>query len=335
MSTSTTHERIVKPRSGWPMLGLAALLLILAIASMTTSVLWGTSDAPFVPTFILFFILFTILTFVLIGFYTLQPNEARVLVLFGTYKGTVVEPGFHWGNPFYTNGSIAGTQESSDEEAVAKAVKSGKAPRALAKERGRYKISTRQHTLNGEKIKVNDKLGNPIEIGSVIVWHVADTAKATFDVENYVEYVQMQSETALRHVANLYAYDTLESDNPETITLRADIEEVSTSLKQELTERLQVAGISIDDARLSHLAYAPEIAQAMLRRQQADAIIAAREKIVAGAVGMVEMALNELAAKEIVELDSERKAAMVSNLMVVLCGESEVNPIINAGTLYH
>jgi regulator of protease activity HflC (stomatin/prohibitin superfamily) len=231
------------------------------------------------------------------GFFTLQPNEARVLVLFGKYKGTVRQSGFHWTNPFIK----------------------------------KLHVSLRARNLNGEKLKVNDKRGNPIEIAAVVVWRIDDTAQATFDVENCGEYVRIQSETAVRHLATSFAYDHGEEN--ET-TLRSGAEEVQAMLKSELQERLAKAGVVVDEARLTHLAYAPEIASAMLRRQQAEAVIAARQKIVHGAVSMVEMALRELAAKDVVHLDDERKAAMVSNLMVVLCGETDVHPVINAGTLY-
>jgi len=186
-------------------------------------------------------------------------------------------------------------------------------------------------TLNGERLKVNDKMGNPIEIATVVVWHVADTAKALFDVDDYQSYVAMQAETALRHVASVYAYDHLEdeSDAAGAITLRANVEEVSEALRRELASRLAPAGVEVDDARLTHLAYSPEIAQAMLRRQQAEAVIAARKKI-----SMVDMAVKEMAAGGTIELDDERKAQMASNLMVVLCGESEAHPVLNAGSLY-
>ena len=197
---------------------------------------------------------------------------------------------------------------------------------------GRNKISLRARTYNSPALKVNDKRGNPIEIAAVVVWRVQDTAQAMFDVDNFETYIQTQSESALRHLASLYAYDDGEENE---CTLRSNVDEVSKALRTELLERLSKAGVVVDEARLTHLAYAPEIAQAMLRRQQAEAVIAARQKIVHGAVSMVDMALKELAAKHVVELDDERKAAMVSNLMVVLCGESEVHPVINAGTLYN
>jgi regulator of protease activity HflC (stomatin/prohibitin superfamily) len=232
------------------------------------------------------------------GFFALQPNEARVLILFGAYKGTVRRSGFHWTNPFYA----------------------------------KKKISLRMRNLNGQRLKVNDKRGNPIEIAAVVVWKVRDTAQAVFDVDNYENYVEVQSESAVRHLASSYAYDQGEEDE---FTLRSGGDEVSTALTCELQERLSRGGVFVEEARIAHLAYAPEIAQAMLRRQQAEAVIAARTKIVNGAVSMVEMALKELKEKEVIEFDAERKASMVSNLLVVLCGESDVSPVINTGTLYH
>jgi regulator of protease activity HflC (stomatin/prohibitin superfamily) len=267
------------------------------------------------------------------GFFTLQPNEARVLVLFGDYKGTVRTSGFHWGNPFYSNGSQqAGGITIGREIQTKLAGTKADAGVSARKSMGRNKMSLRARTLNGDKLKVNDKRGNPIEIAAVVVWRVADTAQAMFDVDNYENYVPTQSESALRHLASLYSYDYGEENE---ITLRSGVTEVSQALRTELQERLAKAGVEVDEARLTHLAYAPEIAQAMLRRQQAEAVIAARQKIVQGAVSMVDMALKELAEKQVLVLDDERKAAMVSNLMVVLCGESEVHPVLNTGTLYN
>ena len=200
----------------------------------------------------------------------------------------------------------------------------------------RYKLSLRARTLNGDKLKVNDKRGNPVDIAAVVVWRVEDTAKAVFDVDDFETYVATQSETAVRHLASTYPYDSGETfaDTEDEITLRGNVDEVSEALRVELTERLEQAGVTVEQARLTHLAYAPEIAQAMLRRQQAEAVIAARRKIVTGAVSMVEMALDDFSKNKIVEFDEERKAAMVSNLMVVLCGESQVTPVVNTGTLY-
>jgi regulator of protease activity HflC (stomatin/prohibitin superfamily) len=242
--------------------------------------------------------MFAVWVVLLSGFFVVQPNEAAVLVLFGTYKGTVKQNGFWWTNPFTR----------------------------------RQKISLRKRNFNSEKLKVNDLNGNPIEIAAVIVWRVDNTAQAVFDVDNYKEYVSIQCESALRHVASKYPYD---EHREGEISLRGGIEQVSGDLRQEIQERLQHAGVVVDEARLSHLAYAPEIAEAMLQRQQAAAIVAARQKIVEGAVGMVEMALEALSKKQVVQLDEERKAAMVSNLMVVLCGHSPASSIVNVGTLHH
>ncbi len=253
-----------------------------------------------VPLIVVGSLLFTAYIFMLPGFFTIQPNQAMVLILFGKYVGTVKEAGWHWSNPFYS----------------------------------KKKISLRSRNVNGEKIKVNDEMGNPIEIAAVTVWRVENTAEACFDVDNYVDYVNVQSESALRHLAGMYPYD-VEEDNTQTLSLRGSSDEVSDALKNELQQRLGKAGVVVEEARISHLAYAPEIAAAMLQRQQAAAIIAARQKIVEGAVGMVQMALNKLSEDGIVVLDEERKAAMVSNLLVVLCGEKNTQPIINTGTLHH
>lgn len=243
-------------------------------------------------------ILGLITTLVLLGgFFMLEPNEAAVLMLFGKYKGTVRTDGLLWTNPFYSA----------------------------------TKISQRIRTLNMEKLKVNDQRGNPIEIAAVVVWRVENTAQATFDVNDCKEYVSTQSETALRHLASGYPYD---GSAEHEVSLRGSMDEVSAALRKELQERLAVAGVKVEDARLSHLAYAPEIANAMLRRQQAEAVVAARTRIVEGAVGMVEMALAHLEQKKTINLDEERKAAMVSNLLVVLCGEHNAQPVVNTGTLY-
>jgi regulator of protease activity HflC (stomatin/prohibitin superfamily) len=238
--------------------------------------------------------------FVLAGLYMLQPNEAALLLLFGDYVGTDRADGLLWANPFYR----------------------------------KQKISLRAHNLMSERLKVNDKRGNPIEIAAAIVWRVRNTAQAVFDVENYDEYVRVQAEAAIRHLASSYAYDEGENEGSNEPTLRASQDRVTQALIGELADRLDQAGIVVEDAKLTHLAYAPEIAQVMLRRQQAEAIIAARSKIVLGAVSMVEMALNGLSERGIVHLDDERRAAMVSNLLVVLCAESEAQPVINTGTLY-
>jgi regulator of protease activity HflC (stomatin/prohibitin superfamily) len=237
--------------------------------------------------------------FILPGFSVINPNEGIVITLFGVYKGTLKDNGFLWMNPFFT----------------------------------KKKVSLRAMNLNGTPIKVNDKVGNPIEIAAVIVWQVSDTAKAVFEVDNYHQFVAVQSEAAVRSLAGAYPYDHFE-DEESSITLRAGAHIVNEKLEEELNERLSRAGIVILEARISHLAYSSEIAGAMLQRQQAQAVVAARKQIVEGAVGMVEMALAKLADRNIVDLDDERKAAMVSNLLVVLCAEKSVAPVVNTGSIY-
>ncbi len=326
---TSNHEREVTVHNGWIMLPISILLALLGPAVFIFSIAAGEriEGHPVWGLFVLGLVIILVAVFSLVGFFTLQPNEARVLILFGAYKGTVRQSGFHWGNPFYSNGRSGTAAQSSEAPSLAVA----KANLAARKSSTRNKISLRARNLNGDKLKVNDKRGNPIEIAAVVVWRVRDTAQAVFDVDDYENYVRVQSEAAVRHLASRYAYDHGEED--ET-TLRGGVDQVSQDLQRELQERLSKAGVVVDEARLTHLAYAPEVAQAMLRRQQAEAVIAARQKIVHGAVSMVDMALKELAEKHVVLLDDERRAAMVSNLMVVLCGESEVHPVVNTGTLY-
>src|SRR5438132_367313 len=326
-------ERVVRVQNGWVMLPVLVGLLFADITLLIFAIEDGTRTIgqPHAALVVAFLLLLLVCAILRKGFFTLQPNEARVLVLFGNYQGTVRTSGFHWGNPFYTNGSQQ-VGLSVGAEMHSKLASLHEGTRATSRQTlGRNKMSLRARTLNGDKLKVNDKRGNPIEIAAVVVWRVEDTAQAMFDVDNYENYVPTQSESALRHLASLYSYDYGED---KEITLRSGVTEVSQALRTELQERLAKAGVLVDEARLTHLAYAPEIAQAMLRRQQAEAVIAARQKIVQGAVSMVDMALKELAEKQVLVLDDERKAAMVSNLMVVLCGESEVHPVLNTGTLY-
>jgi hypothetical protein len=300
-----TVERERLALNGWLALVLIILWFVAAVAVFFSigppSFDAGMAPAAIVPRALAGPLMVGLGVFACFGFFTLEPNEARVLILFGAYKGTVRVSGFHWANPLYT------------------------------RKRLNTKLSLRVHNFNSQTLKVNDKRGNPVEIAAVVVWRVEDTAQAAFDVENYDSYVQVQSETSIRSIASLYAYDHGEEDE---LTLRGGGDEVAHALKKELEVRLAKAGVVVEEARLTHLAYAPEIAPAMLRRQQAEAIIAAREKIVLGAVSMVEMALAELARKDVVKLDEERKAAMVSNLLVVLCGTEEASPVINTGTLY-
>lgn len=287
-------EKITKPVSGFLALLIALLLLIGAVYFFITA---GTSGHEI-------FALYGVLCFIgglfiAAGLIVINPNHTRILVFFGKYVGTVKENGLLFVNPLYK----------------------------------KFKISQRSENLESSRLKVNDKMGNPIEIAAVIVWQVSDTYKAAFEVADYDHYVKIQSEAAIRHLATTCPYDHME-DETATITLRDGGEQVNELLEKELNDRLAAAGILVKEARISHLAYAAEIAGAMLQRQQATAIVAARTKIVEGAVGMVELALEALSRKKIVELDEERKAAMVSNLMVVLCGERGAQPILNTGTLY-
>jgi regulator of protease activity HflC (stomatin/prohibitin superfamily) len=295
MATQSTEERNAATSSGFVSItiGLFSLLVGVALLLMRPA---GLTLAAFVVAML-------ITLWCLTGLYMLQPNQAAILLLFGSYRGTDRAHGLRWANPFYS----------------------------------KTKVSVRARNFNSEKLKVNDLRGNPIEIAATVVWRVDDTARATFDVENFEAYVLTQSESALRHLALSYAYDNL--DEPASVghaevTLRSGTEEVSAALSRELQQRFEQAGLVVVDAKLTHLAYAPEIAGTMLRRQQAEAVIAARTKIVQGAVGMVELALNGLAERQLLQLDDERRAAMVSNLLVVLCSDHDATPVINAGTLY-
>jgi regulator of protease activity HflC (stomatin/prohibitin superfamily) len=285
-------EKSANKINGFVMLFAALIILVAAIYFLISGIQAMNAEKLFV--FILLMIVFIL---VVVGLTIVPPNDSRVLVLFGKYTGTVRESGFWWVNPFTS----------------------------------RKRVTLRIRNFNSQKIKVNDLHGNPIEIGAVIVWKVVDSAKAIFDVDNYEEFVDIQSETAIRQLASEYPYDT---EDDEKSSLRGNLQEISESLKNTLQKRLDVSGVEIIEARISHLAYAQEIAQAMLRRQQAQAIIAARQKIVEGAVGMVQMALSALSEQKIVQLDEEKKATMVNNLMVALVSEAEVQPVINTGTLY-
>ena len=297
MSKPAAIERAARAQGGWPMAGLGVLLALLGLGLMA----WRPAPAM------------TALTVPLMlaaaccfgGLYVLQPNQAALLMFFGRYTGTDRGEGLRWANPFSNT----------------------------------RKISVRAHNFNSDKLKVNDLRGNPIEIASAVVWRVSDTARASFDVEDYERYVLTQAEAAVRHLASRYAYDNLEVDAQgnasSEITLRGGTDEVGAALLDELAARFAQAGIVVVDAKLTHLAYAPEIAGTMLRRQQAEAVVAARAKIVQGAVGMVEMALKGLEARGLLSLDDERKAAMVGNLLVVLCSDHDATPVLNTGTLYH
>ena len=328
-----TVERERHALNGWLALVLVFLWFVGAAALFITTVVaaesGAISDAAIGVRMFSAFLMAGLGLFSCFGFFTLEPNEARVLILFGAYKGTVRTSGFHWANPLYARnrGVVPGAGPVSQKVKLGPLSVSdtGSLPKL------KTKLSLRVHNFNSQTLKVNDKRGNPVEIAAVVVWRVDDTAQAAFDVEDYESYVQVQSEAAIRSIASLYAYD---HGHENELTLRGGGDEVAHALTKELAVRLAKAGVVVEESRLTHLAYAPEIAPAMLRRQQAEAVIAAREQIVLGAVSMVEMALKELAQKDVVKLDEERKAAMVSNLLVVLCGTEEASPVINTGTLY-
>ncbi len=287
------RERERKVASGYVML-LVLLVLQLASGWLIYTAARAQSAAGLIATILIAIVIIVLWA----GFFMVNPNEAKVLQLFGAYAGTARESGLKWANPFFQKTAV----------------------------------STRVRNFESGKLKVNDSAGSPIEIAAVVVWKVFDTAEALFEVDDYEEFVQIQSESALRNLSTNYPYES--HDDEEGIGLRSDPQDIAQSLRAEIQDRLEQAGITVVEARISHLAYAPEIANAMLRRQQASAVIAARTQIVAGAVGMVDMALSELQSGGIVELDEERKAAMVSNLLVVLCGEEGAKPVLNTGSLY-
>lgn len=282
------NEKVIKVVNGYAIL----LVLLLLIGVQIGTIL--VTDNP------VFFVLLLPISFVLSGFFIVQPNSSRVLVLFGSYKGTIKQNGFFWANPFFS----------------------------------KQPISLRARNFDSERVKVNDKVGNPILINVILVWRVKDTFKAAFEVDKYEEFVRVQTDAAVRKLAGSYPYDNFDDDMKE-VTLRSGLDEVNHALEDEITDRLSMAGLEVMEARIGYLAYAEEIAQAMLKRQQAQAIVAARFKIVEGAVGMVEMAIKELNKSGEIHLDDDKKAAMVTNLMVVLCGDKEATPVVNTGTLHH
>jgi regulator of protease activity HflC (stomatin/prohibitin superfamily) len=318
-------ENVVSAMNGWMML-IVNLALLLGAAFMAQ----GIAAFAF-PLQVLTGLIGFAGLFMVGGYFTLQPNQARVLMLFGAYKGTVRTSGFHWANPLYSRTRGTASQKDTAHEGQRNRSMGRHGSAGLGFQWLTTKLSLRARNFSSDALKVNDKRGNPVEIAAVVVWRVENTAQAVFDVEDYTSYVEIQSESAIRSIASRYAYDQGETHE---ITLRGGADEVALALKEELQIRLAKAGVIVEEARLTHLAYAPEIAPAMLRRQQAEAIIAARKIIVQNAVGMVHMALDELDQKNVVKLDDERKAAMVSNLLVVLCGNSDASPVINTGTLY-
>jgi regulator of protease activity HflC (stomatin/prohibitin superfamily) len=288
---------MIREREAASLPGLPVLLVLLLALAVTIYALVNQTFADSALVVVTQALLIVLWCFLMAGLFVVNPNEGRVMQFFGDYVGTVKTPGLRWANPFYT----------------------------------KKRISLRVRNFESARLKVNDNEGNPIEIAAVVVWRVVDTAEAIFEVDDYQNFVKVQSESAVRNLATSYKYDAHEEDQ---MSLRGNTAEVAEHMKKEIQERLAKAGVEVLEARISHLAYAPEIAQAMLQRQQAGAIIAARQRIVEGAVGMVQMALDMLSQREILELDNERKAAMVSNLLVVLCGERATQPVINTGTIY-
>lgn len=329
MKKEQVQEKILHPANGYLMLLLGILLLIAGIGGgIAGSVIGGMEEnGALIGISITVCVILVILGVILLcGLKVLNPNEAYVLTLFGNYYGTIKKEGFFWVNPFCS--AINPTVKAVP---VATGSVEGRIPTAGVSAGGK-KVSLRMMTLDNKKQKVNDLLGNPVEIGAVVIWRVVDPTKAVINVENYKNYLSIQCDAIIRNTARQYPYDTNEGGDEKS--LRGSSQEIADIMSQELQKKTEDAGIQIEEVRITHLAYAPEIASAMLQRQQAAAIIDARQKIVEGAVGMVEMALHKLNENDIVDLDEERKAAMVSNLLVVLCGNKEAQPIVNSGSLY-
>lgn len=328
------YNKVINPKNGMAMLLTLIAAELVSIAGFVFGCIYVEKNIialiPLIVCAILAFIVFPILFG---GLRTLRPNEAYVLTLFGEYYGTLYGPGFFFVNPFAS--AINPASENALEKAAAanaEAALAGKASTGTVQLSANKRVSLKEITLTNDKQKINDQLGNPVIIGTVVIWHVTDPAKAVFNVDNYVEFLSTQCDAALRNIAREYPYD--ESEEGDEKSLRGSSLEVAQRLKDEIQCRVEIAGIEVTEARITHLAYAPEIAAAMLQRQQASAIIAARKLIVDGAVGMVEMALERLDEDKVVEMDEERKAQMVSNLLVVLCGSNDAQPIVNTGSIY-
>lgn len=329
------QEKILKAANGMVMLILNTLLIIAALVGFIYGInesVTSSNDTPWVILIVVSALYsFLVGPILYLGLKVIRPNEAVVLTLFGKYYGTLKEAGFFFVNPFATGFNPAARSTTSGKLLSDVALKSV-AP-GVNLPLTNKKISLKALTLNNDKQKINDQLGNPIIIGIVVIWRVVNTAKAVFNVDNYTEYLSIQTDAALRNIVSQYPYDSSDSENNEK-SLRGSSQEIANRLKEEIQARVEIAGLEIMEARITHLSYAQEIAAAMLQRQQAAAIIDARQMIVEGAVGMVEMALAKLSENDIVELDEERKAAMVSNLLVVLCGNRDAQPIVNSGSLY-
>lgn len=326
LNKQSVEEKEISSKKG----GMALVLIILAFAFdiviFITACIMGTNNNGSAAGVLvgLGSVLIVVLFILCFGLHVINPNEAMVLTLFGKYYGTIKQPGFYFTNPFCSAINPAGNTS------VSTVTQAGVQTREI---KGK-KLSTKTMTLNNEKQKVNDVLGNPIIIGAVVIWKVKDPTKAVFNVENYKKYLSTQCDSTIRNIARLYPYDLVDEDAAEEKTLRGSSQEIAESMTSELQSRVDEAGLEIIEVRITHLSYSEEIAAAMLQRQQAVAIIAARKKIVEGAVSMVKMAIDELGEEEIVVLDEERKAAMVSNLLVVLCGNKDAQPIVNSGSIY-
>ncbi|WP_031388814.1 SPFH domain-containing protein [Kineothrix alysoides] len=336
MQKNNDSIQMIEEKEIVPINGFAALLLILCglAASVFLIVAGGILLSRFRPglggfVLTLGILMFSVLCIMLAGFHIINPNEALVMTLFGKYYGTIKKGGFYYTNPFATGFNPA----SSSAGASFNLTIGSETTEVPASTTRTKKISTKTMTLNNEKQKVNDVLGNPIIIGAIVIWRVTDPTKAVFSVENYKSFLSIQCDSTIRNIARLYPYDTMEEDADEK-TLRGSSQEIADCMKQELQGRVLEAGLEIKEVRITHLSYSEEIAAAMLQRQQAVAIIAARQTIVEGAVGMVKMAIDQLGDEGIVVLDEERKAAMVSNLLVILCGNRDAQPIVNTGTIY-
>ncbi|MBQ8814082.1 MAG: SPFH domain-containing protein [Lachnospiraceae bacterium] len=323
------EEKEIVPLNGILMLFAIIGMLILSVGAMVGSgfLIEGGRIALGVIGLILSIVWFIVCCICFGGFHVINPNEALVMTLFGQYYGTIRKPGFYFTNPFAGGYNPTVLGQGVSVQMTTNGTQVGTAP-TFSK-----KVSTKVSTLNNEKQKVNDALGNPIIIGTVVIWRVASPTKAVFNVDNYKKFLSIQCDSTVRNVARLYPYDTMEDDTDE-LTLRGSSMAIAESMKEELQKRVAEAGLEIQEVRINHLAYSDEIASAMLQRQQAVAIIAARQKIVEGAVSMVKMAIDQLGEEEIVVLDEERKAAMVSNLLVVLCGNKDAQPIVNSGSIY-
>ncbi len=334
-SVKNVEEKRLKTKSGFGILFLLLLVLLLAGAGCVFGVI-SIDKGSIVLGGVLLGLSSLVLVVDLVcvpGLKIIKPNEALVLSLFGKYYGTIYESGFHYVNPFCT----AIYPKKRDDDAAAKVADSKKNGQDLMAVSIQKKISTKLSTFVNGAQKVNDKLGNPIEVGAIVIWKVVNATKAVINIDNYIEYLSNQTDSIIRNVARLYPYDDMddsEDNDAEELTLRGSSSLIAEQMKKELADKVEEAGIEIVDVRINQIAYAPEIAAAMLQRQQAVAIIAARRKIVEGAVSMVEMALDQLKANSVVDLDEERKAQMVSNLLVVLCGNKEANPVLNAGSIY-